>query len=82
MRDRSLKGIEAVIQWKKGVLAKRNGNRLFSNCEDGRFWLLGTGRHVGNRRPPLPLGDSLLVDAKATGQGPQALLTMLYRSTD
>ena len=30
----------------------------------------------------LPLGDGLLVDAVALGQGPQARLTMLYRSTD
>ena len=30
----------------------------------------------------LPLGDRLGVDAVALGQHPQALLTMLYRSTD
>ncbi len=29
-----------------------------------------------------PLGDGLLVDPIALGERPQALLTMLYRSTD
>ena len=30
----------------------------------------------------LPLGDGLLIDPVAPSQSPQALLTMLYRSTD
>src|SRR5262245_56162996 len=34
------------------------------------------------RRPVLPLGDRLLVDPVALGQHPQALLTILYCSTD
>ena len=41
-----------------------------------------TGRKISNRGPRLPLGDGLLVDAVALGKRPQALLTMLYRSTD
>ena len=44
--------------------------------------LLGPGRHIGDRRPLLPLRHGLLVDPVALGQSPQALLTMLYRSTD
>ena len=40
------------------------------------------GRPVGCGAALLPLGDRLLVDAIAFGQAPQALLTMLYRSTD
>ena len=37
----------------------------------------------GGKRAGVPtLGDGLLVDAVALGQKPQALLTMLYRSTD
>ena len=39
------------------------------------------GRSATERRIP-PLGHGLLVDPVAPGQGPQALLTMLYRSTD
>jgi hypothetical protein len=44
--------------------------------------ILGTGRQILDRRALLPLGDSLLVDPVTLGQSPQALLTMLYRSTD
>ena len=37
-----------------------------------------------DRRPKSdpPLGGGLLIDPEALGQRPQALLTMLYRSTD
>ena len=39
---------------------------------------------LADRRPrlPLPLGHGLLVDPVALGQRPQALFTMLYRSTN
>ena len=50
-----------------------------SSDRDVDFGSLG---QVGRRLAFLPLGDGLLVDAMALGQGPQALLTMLYRSTD
>ena len=41
------------------------------------------GRSADRRpRSALPLGDRLLVDPVALGERPQALLTMLYRSTD
>ena len=40
------------------------------------------GLSVRNRGPLPPLGDGLRVDPMASGEGPQALLTMLYRSTD
>src|ERR1700722_15917979 len=39
-------------------------------------------RQIGDRSPNLPLGGGLLIDPEALGQRPQALLTMLYRSTD
>src|SRR5580692_11133371 len=39
-------------------------------------------RQIGDRSPTLPLGGGLLIDPEALGQRPQALLTMLYRSTD
>ena len=39
-------------------------------------------RFFHNRRPLLPLGDRLGVDAIALGERPQALLTILYCSTD
>src|SRR5580704_15554047 len=39
-------------------------------------------RQIGDRSSTLPLGRGLLIDPEALGQRPQALLTMLYRSTD
>lgn len=42
----------------------------------------GAGRKIGGRRPAPPLPNRLLIDAEALRQRPQALLTMLYRSTD
>ncbi len=43
------------------------------------FWSRG---EIGSRCAPLPFGDRPGVDAIALGQCSQALLTMLYRSTD
>src|SRR5262249_3435339 len=37
---------------------------------------------IGDEAALLPFGDGLWIDAMALGQGPQALLTTLYRSTD
>ena len=39
-------------------------------------------RVIRGRVPLLPFGHRLWVDAMALGQGSQARLTMLYRSTD
>src|SRR4029077_14631516 len=55
---------------------------LFLCRQDCRSGLLGSCRQVGNTGPRFPLGDGLLIDSIALGQSPQALLTMLYRSTD
>ena len=46
------------------------------------FASLGTCGKIGNRTALLPLGHGLLVDAVAPGKCPQALLTILYCSTD
>ena len=50
-----------------------------STVDRGSFGPVGRS---ATERPLLPLGDGLLVDPVALGQRPQALLTMLYRSTD
>src|SRR4029077_18787676 len=55
---------------------------LFLCRQDCRSGLLGSCRQVGNTGPRFPLGDGLLIDSIALRQRPQALLTMLYRSTD
>ena len=82
MRDCHLQGVEAVIQWQQGVFAEGDNDGLLFDAQHRRMGILGASRQVLDRRALLPLGDSLLVDAVALGQNPQALLTMLYRSTD
>src|ERR1700735_1326658 len=56
-------------------------DRLLLDREDRRLRFFRTGRQIRRGGPLLPLGDGLLVDPVAIGQSPQALLTMLYRST-
>lgn len=44
--------------------------------------ILGTGSHIGGATPAPPLGNRLGIDPVPLGQRPQALLTILYCSTD
>src|SRR6185312_13131858 len=62
--------------------AKGDNHRLFLDCQHHRRRGLRTSRNVGDRGPSLPFGDRLLIDPVTLRQSPQALLTMLYRSTD
>ena len=55
---------------------------LVLDGEHGGSRLLWPGRQVVDGAALPPLGDGLLVDAVAVGQGPQALLTMLDCLTD
>ena len=71
-----------MIQRQQRVLAECDDNRLFLDAQHCQMHDDGTGGQVLDRRAPLPLGDCRLVDPVALGQNPQALLTMLYRSTD
>src|SRR4051812_12653859 len=82
MRDRRLKSVEAVIQRQQRVPPKRDHDSLFLKRKRGRPRLLRAGPEVRNSAAALPLADGLLVDAVAPRQRPQALLTMLYRTTD
>src|SRR4051794_8010183 len=61
--------------------AEGDDDRLFFPRQHRRPWFLRPGRQVTDRCPMLPLGDRLLIDTVTAGQSPQALLTMLYRST-
>src|SRR5262249_25138209 len=54
---------------------------LFFHGQHRRSCLPRAGWEVGDRGPLLPFGNGLLVDPVAFSQHPQALLTMLYRST-
>src|SRR4029077_9901524 len=82
MWDRWLQRIEAVVERQQRVAPESDDNRLFLHGQHCRSCLPGTGRKIDNRGPLLPFGDGLLVDPVAACQCPQALLTMLYRSTD
>jgi hypothetical protein len=62
--------------------AERHDDRLLFNRKNCRFWVLGACPLVGERVAIAPLGHRLRIDAVALRQSPQALLTMLYRSTD
>ena len=82
VRDCRLKSVEAIIQRQQRMLAKGDDDRLFLSQQDCRSRLLRPGCQIGDRRPLLPLGDGLLADPVALRQRPQALLTILYCSTD
>ena len=76
------KAVKAVVERQQRVLAEGDDDRLLLDRQHRRPRFLRSGRQVGHRAPLPPLGDGLLVDPVALGQRPQALLTMLYRSTD
>src|SRR5260370_41305733 len=59
-----------------------NDNRLFLDGKDSRLGFLGACREISDGLTLLPLRDSLLVDPVALSEGSQALLTILYCSTD
>src|ERR1044071_8336217 len=62
--------------------AEGNDDGLILDGQNGRSGISWSGGEIGDGTAPLPLGDGLLIDAVAPGQGPQPRLTMLYRSTD
>lgn len=57
-------------------------DRLLLDGKHCRFGFPGTCREIGDGLTQLPLRDSLLVDPVALGERSQALLTILYCSTD
>ena len=82
VRDGGLKGIQAVIQRQEGMPTEGDHDGLVLGGEHGGLGLLRPGRPVLDGVAAAPLGDCFGVDAVAFGEGPQAFLTMLYRSTD
>src|SRR3954449_2907492 len=81
MRDGGLERIEAIIERQQRVPPEGDDHGLLFARQHGRARLLGTGALVLDRGALLPLGNGLRVDAVALGQAPQALLTLLDRST-
>ena len=80
MRYRGLKGVEAAVERQECVLAERDDIASSSTDNTVDFASFGpVGRSVTESRF---LGNGLGIDAVTPRRRPQALLTMLYRSTD
>ena len=82
MRDGRLQGGQAVIQRQQRMTSERDDDRFLLDRQDGRLGILRPGSPILYRGPRLPLGDRLRVDLVPLRQNPQALLAMLYLSTD
>src|SRR6476660_1866985 len=64
------------------MLAKGDDDGLVLKRQAGGFWLFRAGRKIGHRTALLPFCNGLQIDPIALRQRPQALLTILYCSTD
>src|SRR6202166_2866025 len=73
--------IKTIIERQQCMPAECDDDRLFLDGQNCGPRLFRAGRKIGRRRTISPLAHGLLVDPVAIGQSPQALLTMLYRST-
>ena len=82
MRDGRLQRIEAVIERQQRMPPESDDDRLVLDGKNGRLGFLGACRQIGDGLALLPLRDGLLVDPVALGERSQALLTILYCSTD
>jgi hypothetical protein len=80
--DAVLQGIEAIIQWQQGILAKRHAHRFLCFRQHRGTWFLRPHRRIMHVRAPLLLRHGLWIDVVALGESIQALLTILYRLTD
>ena len=81
-RDCRLQGVEAVVERQQGMPSESDDNGLFLGGQDRRSGLLRSRRRIHDGSQSFPLGGRLLIDSVALRQRSQALLTMLYRSTD
>src|SRR5262249_61530117 len=68
MRDRRLKGIQAVVERQQRMLAKRDDGGVVFERQGRRLRVFRAGRQIRRRAALLPLGDGLLIDAVAPGQ--------------
>ena len=80
--DGWLQGIQAVVQRQQRVPPEGGNDRLLLDHQHGRLWILRPWTQTLSRGPLLPLDPGLRVDPVPRRKGPQALLAMLYRSTD
>src|SRR5664279_2824864 len=82
MRNRRLKGVEAIVEREQRVPAEGDDDRLLLGRKYSRLGFFRPCPQIGDRRSLLPFRDRLLIDPVSLGERPQALLTILYRSTD
>src|SRR5579871_536066 len=82
VRDRRLQSVQAIIQRQQRVTAKGDDDSLLLDRQNGRPRLLRTGLVVIEGSALPPLRNRLRVDPVALGESSQALLTILYCSTD
>jgi hypothetical protein len=62
VRERRLQRIQAVIQRQQRMLATRDDQRGFLQCQDGGAQLLRPHRRIVHVRPLFPLGHSLWIE--------------------
>jgi hypothetical protein len=82
MRDRCLQSVEAIIEGQQSMPAEGNNDRLLFHRQDCGAAMRRPGTQISHRAALPPLRHGLRVDSMPPSQSPQALLTMLYRSTD
>jgi hypothetical protein len=82
VRNGGLEGVEAVVEGQQRVMAEGHDDGLILDRQDCRSAVLRVSTAVEDGGSLPPLGHRLRVDPVASGEPPQALLTMLYRSTD
>ena len=81
-RDRGLQGVKAVVEGQRRMFAERDDDGFILGRQHRRPGIRRTCLAVSRRGPLFPLRNRLWVDSIAPGERPQALFTMLYRSTD
>ena len=82
VRDRGLKGIEAVIQWQKSMAPERDDRRFLVLGQDRRARFLRSGLHILDRCPLPPLRHRLRINPQLPAQLRERSLRSLYCCSD
>jgi hypothetical protein len=82
VRNRCLQSMEAVIEGQQSMPAEGKDDGLLLHRQNRGAGMLRAGAKIAHRAAFPPLGHRLRIDPMTAGQRSQALLTMLYRSTD
>ena len=82
MRDGCLEGIETIVERQQRVPAESHDDCLVLNRQHRGLRLFRACRKIGHEAALFPFCNGLGIDPVTPRKAPQALLTMLYRSTD